>query len=66
VLSGTITVDGGVSVTGMPPVSPGCTVERGLALAGTAEGNEINLLGTFALRCSGTVREFEVAVMGAR
>ena len=65
-LSGTVTVDGALSATGTPPVSPGCAVERELSLAGTAADDEINLLGSYALLCSGTVREFDVAVMGAR
>jgi hypothetical protein len=61
-LSGTVTVDGGISVTGTPPVSPGCDVERELSLAGTAADNEVDLLGSYALLCGGILREFEVSV----
>ena len=65
-LSGTTTVDSDVRVVGTPPVSPGCDVERGLSLAGEAAGAALNLLGSYALRCGGTVREFEVSVGVAR
>lgn len=61
-LTGTVTVDGEVALGGAPPVAPGCTVERQLALTGVASGSELNLLGTYALQCSGALREFEVSV----
>lgn len=61
-LAGTITVDGALALAGTPPVSPGCTVERPLALTGAAEGARLDVLGSYALRCGGAVREFEVSV----
>ncbi len=59
-LSGFLTVDGDLSVTGAPPVPAGCTVYRALSLRGEALGGGLSLSGAFALQCGGTLREYSV------
>lgn len=65
-LSGTITVDGEVSVTGTPPVPTGCTAEGPFSLTGLASVTALELIGGFLIRCSGVLRPFEVSLVVVR
>jgi len=65
-LSGVVSVDGDVDLSGMPAVPAGCTVGRDLALSGTFTSGVLALTGDFALICSNTLREFAVALTVSR
>jgi hypothetical protein len=65
-LSGFLTVDGDLSVTGAPPVPAGCTIYRELNLWGEAGGGVLELTGTFALQCGSTLRGYSVLLSASR
>lgn len=66
VLSGVVTIDGVLTVTGAPPVPTGCSVRQQLSLSGDATDGALDLSGAFVLVCGGSVREFGVLLAAAR
>jgi hypothetical protein len=65
-LSGFLTIDGDLGLTGAPPVTAGCTVYRTLALSGEAGGGAMSLSGSFALLCGSTLREYTILLSVSR
>jgi hypothetical protein len=65
-VSGVVTVDGELSVSGPPPVPVGCVVEQELSLWGDATGGTLELVGIYALVCGNSVRELAVTLSATR
>jgi hypothetical protein len=65
-LSGVLTIDGALTVSGTPPVPVGCSVHQELGLSGEATGGALDLTGMYALLCGGSVREFAVLLAVTR
>jgi hypothetical protein len=65
-LTGFLTVDGDLLLTGAPPVPAGCTVYRDLVLSGMVNGGSLTLTGGFTLQCGSVVRDYSVTLSATR
>jgi hypothetical protein len=65
-LTGFLTVDGDLLLTGAPPVPAGCTVNQGLVLSGVVGSGSLTLTGGFALQCGSVLREYGVVLAASR
>ena len=65
-LTGVVTIDGYIELSGAPPTPSGCSVQRPLVVAGDVAGDSLTVGGTFLLLCGSTLRELGVVIAAAR